>query len=48
MSINESIVDYAALEWFALRRGCGGQVRGAGTGYEDGLGLLVLSMVFER
>jgi hypothetical protein len=30
MSINESIVEDAALEWFILRRGCGGQVGGLG------------------
>ena len=26
MSLNESIVEDAALEWFLLRQGCGGQV----------------------
>ncbi len=26
MSLNETIVEDAALEWFRLRRGCGGQV----------------------
>jgi len=26
MSQNEFIVEVAALEWFRLRRGCGGQI----------------------
>ncbi len=26
MSLNESIVEYAALGWFRLRRACGGQI----------------------